>query len=234
METNSTPEHIGRSKSLTETVVERLRGEIIDGTIEWGAMLSEKALAEKYGVSKTPVREALVRLQSAGLVTILPQRGGLVFFPDVDEVRDLYEVRRELEAAALRLAIARNPKDLARNLQQIVDAMEDVFDTAGSAAYQELDGAFHLAFFTHCGNRLLSKTYASFASQIAAIRTRVSSGQPYLLTRSLEEHRLLVGFVAAGDCPSALAVLQEHIARTEHVHVGVIANRQISKQACTS
>src|SRR5262245_51594780 len=110
----------GRGPSLTTTVYDRILQSIIDGTIALGSLLSEKVLAEGFGVSKTPVREALVQLQAIGLVEILPQRGGRVFQPSTEQVRELCEIRTELECAGLRLSMERNRAGLAALLEEIV------------------------------------------------------------------------------------------------------------------
>ncbi|MCK1589087.1 GntR family transcriptional regulator [Bradyrhizobium sp. 169] len=211
-------DQVQRAKSLTATVVDRLRSRIIDGSIPLGSMLSEKSLAESYGVSKTPVREALVQLQAVGLVTILPQRGGLVFQPSADQVRELCEVRLELESAGLRFSIERNNAKLVELLASIVTDMEECFDVKNPRTYQQLDNAFHNAFFVNCGNSLLAKAYEAINPRISALRTHLSTPQIYLLKRSLEEHRLMVDLVRDGDQPTALQLLREHIRRTQEFH----------------
>lgn len=210
---------ISKPKSLTAQVVERLRIEIIDGTIPLGSLLSEKVLAERFNVSKTPVREALVQLKGLGLVDILPQRGGLVFKPDPDQVRQLCEIRTELECIALRLSMARNRDALATLLETIVRDMEDVFSLDAPTPYQNLDACFHNALFVHCDNVMLQNAYALFDARISALRTHLSSPHPYLLQRSMEEHRWLIELVRNNDLQSGISLLQEHIARTREFHL---------------
>ena len=98
------PRQLQRSKSLTEQAVEEIRALIVRGDFELGAPLSENTLAAELGVSKTPVREALLHLRSEGLVSIQPQRGSFVFNMSSAEVLELGELRETLELAALRLA----------------------------------------------------------------------------------------------------------------------------------
>jgi DNA-binding GntR family transcriptional regulator len=209
----------GRPKSLTAIVRDRLLADIVDGSIPLGTLLSEKVLAARFNVSKTPVREALVQLTSLGLVDILPQRGGRVFSPDVEQVRQICEVRLELEAIALRLSMQRNPSRLHNLLDTIVTEMELVFDLGDPRQYQQLDSRFHSALFEHCGNHLLRDAYELFSARIAALRTNLSTPHRYLLKRSLEEHRWLVELVARGDLKSALILLEEHVARTRQFHL---------------
>ena len=94
-------QRISRPPSLAETVLERLRSDIVRGALGLGELLSERVLAEKLGVSKTPVREALAQLRQEGLVRIVPQRGAFVFSLSASEVIAICEFRQTLEAAAL-------------------------------------------------------------------------------------------------------------------------------------
>jgi DNA-binding GntR family transcriptional regulator len=211
-------EAIERPKSLTAVATERLREAIIDGTIKLGALLSEKQMAELLGTSKTPVREAFAHLQALGLIEVLPQRGGMVFRPTLDQVRELCEVRLELEVAALRHSIERDRTAFADRLSVIVAKMATTYDVAHPLGYQRLDNEFHYSFFTHCGNSLLGKAYDLFSPRICALRTHLSTPQPQLLERSLEEHKAILKLAKKGDVQRAVHVLKEHIDRTREYH----------------
>lgn len=206
---------VPRSKSLTATVAERLRERIIDGSIPLGSMLSEKVLAESWGVSKTPVREALVQLQAIGLVTILPQRGGLVFRPDAERVRELCEVRLELESCGMRYSMERQRSEFAKRLTSIVSSMRDSFKDGDFIRYQRLDNLFHAAFFEHCGNSLLLDAYETFYPRICALRTHLATPNVARLNRSMDEHALMMDLVKSGDQHQSLDVLRQHITQTQ-------------------
>lgn len=207
-----------RPRTLTSLVAERLRAAIIDGTIELGSLLSEKTLGEKFGTSKTPVREAIVQLQSLGLVEVLPQRGGIVFRPTLEQVRELCEVRLALEVVAFRHSMERNPAAFAESLTDIVRKMGEVYDVKKALAYQRLDNAFHFCFFEHCGNSLLAQAYELFSPRICALRTHLSTPQPGLLDQSLKEHKTLARFAKKGDVEAAVRMLKAHINRTRDAH----------------
>ena len=211
-------ETVERPKSLTSIVIARLRDSIVDGSIEPGSLLSEKQMAEMFGTSKTPVREAFAHLQSLGLLEVLPQKGGIVFRPSVDQVRELCEVRLELEVIAFRLSMERNRAAFTEHLANIVQKMIEAYDVQNSLPYQRLDHEYHHSFFVHCGNSLLMKAYDSFSPRICALRTQLSTPQPYLLSRSLEEHKALLAFVRQGDVAPATLMLKEHISRTREFH----------------
>ncbi len=144
-----------RPKSLTELVVEEIRRRIVAGEMQLGEALSENALAQSLGISKTPVREALLRLKLAGLVDIQPQRGTFVFQMTPEQVRDLSEYRAILETAAIALAITRQPQELTAAIAPIVERMGGAASGRDRVGYRELDWAFHQAVFDHCGNESL-------------------------------------------------------------------------------
>jgi DNA-binding GntR family transcriptional regulator len=112
-----------RPKSLTELVVDELRTRIIDGRLRLGEALSENTLAAELGISKTPVREALLQLKLERLVDVSPQRGTYVFRLAADEVVMISELREILETAAARGAVERSHGALVARMSEIYSAM---------------------------------------------------------------------------------------------------------------
>jgi DNA-binding GntR family transcriptional regulator len=215
---------IARPQTLTASVAAKLKEQIIDGSIPLGAMLSEKQLAEQFGTSKTPVREAFVQLQSMGLLVVLPQRGGMVFRPTATQVRELCETRLVIETSALRFAAARDRVGLIAKLERVVGQMVNSFNPDNSAPYQVDDNEFHLTFVLSCGNTLLREAYELFLPRIRALRTNLSSPEPYLLKQSYLEHQEMLEAIRQDKVDAAAAVLTEHIARTEEFHTRRLAS----------
>ena len=204
---------ITRPSSLKESVIERLRQSIVTGELELGQPLSERALAEKLNVSKTPVREALAQLRVEGLVRVYPQRGACVFTPSGAEVIDMCELRQALEAAALKRAIERNPEETEKQLDAIVSRMASARRDKDGRAYLTEDTLFHRAFFLCCGNNLMIQTYDMHVGKISALRTHLAQ-RPGHTESSFAEHKSILQAVRNRDPERALAILDTHIGRT--------------------
>ncbi len=207
------PRQLQRSKSLTEQAVEEIRARIVRGDFELGAPLSENTLAAELGVSKTPVREALLHLKSEGLVSIQPQRGSFVFDMRSAQILELGELRETLELGALRLAADRDARGLADELRAIVANMRLALDRYDVISYRTLDADFHRAFFEHAGNRYLLASYMGIAFRIQALRTRLSMN-PVLNRSSYRDHQSLHQLVRARRTDEALALLSSHVRGT--------------------
>ena len=159
---------------LAATVAERLRQAIIDAELPLGSELSEVGLAERLGVSRTPVREALSLLQLQGMVNIIPQRGSYVFFPTQQDLVDLCEYRIVIELRAVTFSISRQRDETLIELRETVAAMEAAREVNEPLAYCRADTAFHETFIKNCRNRYLQEGYALAAGPIATLRTHFS------------------------------------------------------------
>lgn len=204
---------ITRPRSLTDVVLERLRYDIVSGRFRLGELLSERVLAERFAVSKSPVREALAQLRLEGLVRVVPQRGAFVFTLSSDGVQQLCEFRRSLETAALSLAFARDPALLARSLKDCVAEMEQARAAGDGRRYLDLDSAFHKLLFDLCGNRYIADAYALHAGKIAALRTHLSV-MPQHTEMSFAEHGQMAAAIDSGDLPATLKILDVHLGRS--------------------
>ena len=128
--------------SLTEIVKTKLREMIICGEFAFGQQLAESKLSAHFGVSKTPIREALVQLKEEGLVEVHARRGTFVYRPDMADMQLISETRRVLEVGALHLACEKNHVALVRALGSIVKQMDREYDSESYLTYLELDSEF--------------------------------------------------------------------------------------------
>lgn len=204
---------IERPPSLVDAVAAQLRDLIVSGELALGQTLSERNLAAAFGVSKTPVREALAQLKTEGLVLIAAQRGATVFTLSGREVADICEWRQTLETVALKLAFERDRERLIEGLSQVVDRMHEARDKGQTRDYLAQDTAYHNVFFQCCGNRLFVETYDLMQAKIAALRTHLSV-KPSHTDKSYSEHIELLDHLKKGDINAALACLNVHIDRT--------------------
>lgn len=210
----STSRKLQRPRSLTHMIVERIRSQIIEGDLELGEFLSENALAETYGVSKTPVREALLQLKQEGLVDIHSKRGTYVFRLKPADLEAVGELRTILEAAAMDLAIARAHDKLVADLTDVVGKMEAALASEDLAAYRRFDAAFHVVLFRHAGNHLLEASYQPIAFKVQAIRTRLSASGQHNET-SMEEHHAILDAIRERRVTEARELIVAHIQHTQ-------------------
>ena len=201
-------------KSLTEIVATRIRQAIIDGEFKLGQLISEESLAESFGVSRTPVRDALTQLQATGLVEIRPKRGSFVFRPTETDVIDICEFRLMLEMRAAKQSSMLNKDLLLQDLQRIFDDMQQQTGQAGMVDYGRHDTQFHQALFTHCGNGYFRAAYDIVAGKVAAMRTNLARQFADTRDTSLDEHAEMIHCIASGNFEALNKLLAVHVNRT--------------------
>jgi DNA-binding GntR family transcriptional regulator len=201
----------GALPSRTVAVLDAIKHAILTGELRPGQSLVETDLAAVFGVSKTPVREALKTLAGAGLVTMSPYRGAVVRVVDDEQARHIYDVRLLLEPEALGRAIAAShdwrPARLA--LQRAA--------TAGDQAERSLANRdFHRELYAGCRNPLLTGVLDGLRDQTALVsaaawRHDPAGQQPHSWEREAEEHMAVLSAAEAGDAPRACGLLRAHI-----------------------
>jgi DNA-binding GntR family transcriptional regulator len=214
---------LDRPKSLTDLAVERIRAAIVEGGLAFGEQLSEAALAVNLGISKTPVREALLRLRMDGLVDIQPQRGTFVFTLDADEVKELTAFREIIETEALGLAMRRDRAGLVDALRANLARMPKGkgFDPRRVHA---LDTEFHETIVGASGNRYLIEAYALAGRRIEALRYRLPVGDAQV-EHCQQNHARIVARIADGDVRRAGSALREHVLSTRDSYLAASRNR---------
>lgn len=202
----------GKLENLTlwERVHGFLRQEILSNRLPPGTELAEVALAESLGVSRGPVREALGRLATEGLVTVRPRRGAVVSSLSKQEFLEAYQVREALEMLAIRLAVPRTTPELLERLQGLIAKMQDCAGRDDVDGFFELNAQFHRAFVDASGNGRLMELYRQLVEQLGRYRGS-SLALRGSLKRSIAEHRTILRAVASGDPDRAAHLLSEHI-----------------------
>lgn len=201
---------ITRPKSLTENVAESLRYSIVSGELKLGQPLSEASLSETFGVSKTPVREALFILKQEGLIDIIPQKGSFVFQPDEKSIIELCNFRGYLEPIALEESMRNDSQAFLENLEICIVKMEHKFKNRDFKAFLLLDGEFHESFFKYCGNSLLQKSYQLVQFHVGAIRSHLTTSDD-AYGEILEDHRKIYELLNSGQIAEAQSMLRKHV-----------------------
>lgn len=200
---------IERPPSLTTIVVDQIRDLIISGKLALGEQLSEISIADQLGVSRTPVREAFLKLETEGMVEVYPKRGTFVFDYDATELREICELRAVLEAGALRIALEHDRAQLIEALAEQVDRGKAALGK-GAAHYQQFDTAFHETLVRLSRNRELVGGYLRISGRICAVRYRLMHTKA-LITISQHEHGQVVSLLRDGCDADAEATLIRHI-----------------------
>lgn len=202
-----------RPASLSDMAYRELRGAIVDGRLKLGDQVSELSLSRMLGISKTPVREALLRLLREGLVEIDPRRGTSIFQIDDAEVDAIASFRLLLEDAAARAGFAGDRAQFAAGLRHTVSEMRAALEEGDRLSYRRLDARFHEIIVAASGNPYVVAAYDTIAAKIGALRTRAQDADD-VVRQSLRMHAALLAHLEAGDADSFCTLLARHIANT--------------------
>jgi DNA-binding GntR family transcriptional regulator len=196
--------------TLWQRVHDRLRDEILSGELEPGTELTEVTLSEQLGVSRGPIREALGRLASQGLVTVRPRRGAVVRSLSKEEFLELYQVREALEVMAVKLAVPSLRTEDLDALQRLIDTMARHAERNEVAEFFDANMAFHARLVEASGNRMLREFYGQLLGQLGRYRLRsvMLRGN---VRRSVAEHAAILRAAKRGDVERAARLMSEHI-----------------------
>jgi DNA-binding GntR family transcriptional regulator len=198
------------NRTLREQVIDHLREEILSSRLAPGTELGEVALAASLGISRGPLREALARLASEGLVTITPRRGAVVTRFTRQEFIEAYQVREALESLAIRLAVPRLTDSERARLRELADGMVELAAKGDVQAFFEANRAFHRIFVDASSNERLRELHEQLANQMGRLLAK-SLELRGSLDQSAADHLAILEAVDAGDAERAARLLEEHI-----------------------
>jgi DNA-binding GntR family transcriptional regulator len=193
--------------NATDHVLDELRTAILGGRLAAGETLRQEDLAERLGVSRMPVREAIRRLHSEGLVEVLPSRRVRVAALSRAEIEDIYDMRAALEPLAIRLAV---PKLTRAQLRDAAHALEAADDEQDADTFGVRNAAFHLALMNPCDRPRLLNGIASLLD-VSDRYQRAALRDPEHNARVREEHAALLEAARAGDADRAARLTEEHV-----------------------
>jgi DNA-binding GntR family transcriptional regulator len=192
--------------NLTSLAYKTIKNHIWEGDLEGEFRLTEGILAEKLGISKSPVREALNRLEAEGLIRIEPRRGAYLRSYTVKEIADLYDLRTALEVHAV--ATAKVTPELVSKLRESVERAKRHIESNDKLNYIEEDVNFHMLIATSTGNEFLKRALENVHRQVWLFRRKT-----YDLSRSraVVVHEKMTQALAGGNKRTAQRLMREHI-----------------------
>lgn len=193
----------------TPSLRDRIEEEIVSGRFKPGDRLEELSLAEEFGVSRTPVREALRQLQEAGLIEIKPRRGAAVTVVTPTDLVHLFEVMGGLEGVAGRLAARRLDEDSKRELLACHEACRAAL-SEGSDAYYYENERFHMAIYRASANPFLEEQARALHRRLKPYR-RIQLRSLNRIEHSFAEHDRVVKAILSGDSQTAEQALWDHV-----------------------
>ncbi|GAA0365484.1 GntR family transcriptional regulator [Microbispora corallina] len=213
-----TAEHIlqpvARSTTRTDLVADSIRAAILSGRIRQGETLVERRLAEQLGVSKTPVREALIGLAATGLVVISPNRGVTVRVVGPDDLRKAYEVRLLLEPWAIGRAARTGGPEAGRHARAALEEAKALLEGSDMTALSLANRRFHRELYARCGNDLVV-TQLDNLQDLAALGTVTVLWRHWPTWREeYQEHEAVLSAVESGDGALAERLTRRHIRRS--------------------
>lgn len=221
MERRLVPVKFDSYKPLREIVLDALREAIISGVLEPGERLMEIQLAEEMGVSRTPVREAIRKLELEGFVIMIPRKGAYVAGVSHKDVKDVFEIRAALEGLAAGLAAQKVTQE---EIEQIELALHYEREPASLEEMVQSDTDFHALLYKASRNERLIQILGNLREQIQRFRT-TSLAVPGRVKNAIQEHKALADAIARNDVENAQRLAAAHIENAANVMFESLRNK---------
>ncbi|MBW1596367.1 GntR family transcriptional regulator [Streptomyces sp. JJ38] len=198
----------GKAPPAAERVYAHVKQAVLDRRYEGGMLLTEGELAEAVGVSRTPVREALLRLEAEGLLRLYPKKGALVLPVSAQEIGDVVETRLLVEEHA-----ARRPATpaLVAELEELLERQRELARAGDLAQVAVVDRCFHAAIVRGTGNQILTRLYDQLRDRQLRMGVAVMHAHPGRIAQNLAEHTEILDALRAGDADAAVAAVHRHV-----------------------
>ena len=214
-----------RRRTTADSVAQMLRDEVNRGLLPPGTRLRQTEVAQRFGVSTTPVREALALLQAEGLVFIDRHRGALIFHPTVADLRESYEIRQALESVAVTKAIPNLSEELFADLQALIDRMRIEKE---ETRWVELNDAFHLRLYQASDMPRLCSMIANLGNS-SSTYIHMFAAHDLLEHRADDDHQEILDACSARDSRRARKAIAAHISHTVDGLVRFIEEHETSE-----
>jgi len=196
---------------LKERAYEEIKRRLLNNDYPPRSFLAERQLAEQLGMSKTPVKAALERLEHEGFITVSPQQGIVVRELAFEEIADQYEIRAALETYIVRAVAGRLTAGQVARLKANLKAQERIRGKGDVGRGVELDAAFHALFAESLGNQEILRVMVQLRERMQRVITTVFQLNPGRIDSSYDEHRAIADAVIAGNGPDAARLVEWHL-----------------------
>ncbi|WP_252312762.1 GntR family transcriptional regulator [Sinobaca sp. H24] len=201
---------VENSSSKPNSVFDHLWNAIVSGEIASGEMLTERSLAKSLGVSRTPIRESLRKLEKYGLVKHEPNKGVRVITVSIDSVKQLYEVRELLEGLGANALARRATENDIEILENIIHEAEKAANENDIGKLSKINSSFHQELAKRSGNQYLESIMETLQSHISLVMSKSlsQSGRP---TKNIKEHWMILEAIKQGDPMLAESITKYHV-----------------------
>lgn len=215
---STTTPDVAAAVPATARVYAHVKERLLDGRFPGGSLLSENELAQRLGLSRTPVRQAFVQLEAEGLLELYPKRGALVVPVAASEVEDLFEARLLVEQYCARRTALAGTAQIAE-LREAIGEQEAAV-ASGVAGFVPADRRFHRAIVAAAGNAILLRLYDSLRDRQQRIAAIALARNPGNAARFVDEHREIADALERQDANAACELLELHLRTTRDIARG--------------
>lgn len=188
-------------KTMKEQIYDYITDAIMNGELEPNHFINESELSKKIGISRTPVREALIRLSSEGVLESSPRKGFLLRSMDIKEAKDLYHVIGKLDAMAAEAALNNMKQEDYQKMEDLIEKMDETIETEDYTGYLKYQDSFHDVYIMHSGNAALFRVIESLKKEFLTrgITNDTGKYQSDYLKGINEEHKEILKLFKEGN-----------------------------------
>jgi len=207
-------QHISQPLPLAKMAYYTLREAILSGQLNNGEIYNEAVLAKSLGISRTPVREALLELASQGLVSFLPRRGVAVVRFTAQDVEEIFELRSAIELTAVEKACRTQPRPDFHKAEKVLQRQQNAYDKKNAAAFMQADRKFHGVFFSLTSNRRMIAIMENISDSlhVMGLQAMTVSGR---MLQVLKEHAAVLAAVQEGNVAAAASAMARHLEQSK-------------------
>ncbi len=205
-----------KTVSLADQVFEHLENDILSGKYQRGELLTESKLSSELGVSRTPIREALRRLEQEHLIEE-SGKGSMVIGITEKDLEDIFLIREQIEGLAASLAAKNCTEEQLKELREVLELQEFYLAKQDPEHIKHMDNRFHATLYKLSGSMAFYDTLVPLHKKVQKYR-KAAVEKPSRALESVKEHRMIFDAIAAGDAEKAMKYSKEHVLKA-HAHI---------------